>query len=118
MARRNTSMLEERFEQVQTRFRNAGKELQKFQKRADKNRRDFEGRARKRAEKTQQQLLEIPAIKAADEFRIDMQKQIETSVDELLSRMPIASNNDVKKLERKVNALTRKVRALEKATAN
>ncbi|MCP4036033.1 MAG: hypothetical protein GY944_10340 [bacterium] len=118
MARRKTSVLEERFEQVQTRFRKAGKELEKLQKRADKNRRDFESRARKRADKAQKQLLEIPAIKAADDFRIDMRKQIETTVDDLLSRMPIASNSDIKKLERKVNALTRKVRALEKAEAS
>lgn len=109
------NIIEESFENVQERFRSAGQELQKLQKRADKNRKDFSNRAQRRAEKLQKRLMKVPAIKAADEFRIDMLKQIETQVDEFMSRMPIATMSEVKKLERKVNGLTRKVRALEKA---
>ena len=112
------NIIEESFERVQDRFRNAGEELQKLQKRADKNRRQFAKRTQKRTEKVQKQLLEIPAIKAADEFRVEVFKQIEANMDEFLSRLPIAPNSDIKKLERKVSALTKKVRALEKqATA-
>ena len=35
-------------------------------------------------------------------------------MDVFLARLPVASTNDIKKLEKKVNALTRKVRSLEK----
>jgi hypothetical protein len=109
------NIIEESFERVQDRFRSAGDELQKLQDRASKNRRDFTKRTQKRSEKVQKQLLEIPAIKAAEDFRLEVFKQIESNMDEFLGRLPVASSSDVKKLEKKVNALTRKVRALEKS---
>ena len=109
-----TNIIEESFERVQDRFRSAGDELQKLQDRAAKNRRDFT----KRTQKVQKRLLKVPAIKAADEFRVEVFKQMEANMDEFLSRLPVASNSDVKKLERKVNALTKKIRTLEKAQSN
>jgi hypothetical protein len=109
------NLFEDGFERVQARFRTAGEELQKLQERADENRRDLSDRAQARAEKVQKQLLEIPAIKAADDYRMEVLKQIESNMDEFLNRLPVASSADIKKLEKKVNALTRKVRALEKA---
>lgn len=110
-----TNIIEESFERVQARFHDAGEELQKLQDRAGENRREFSERTQARAEKVQKQLLEIPAIKAADDFRIEVFKQIEANMDDFLGRLPVASTSDIKKLERKVNALTRKVRALEKS---
>ena len=109
------NIFEDSIERVQTRFRNAGEELQKLQERADENRREFSERAQARAEKVQKQLREIPAFKAADDYRIEVLKQIEANMDEFLARLPVASSSDIKKLEKKVNSLTRKVRALEKA---
>jgi hypothetical protein len=113
-----TNIIEESFERVQDRFRSAGDELQKLQDRAAKNRRDFTKRTQKRSQKVQKRLLKVPAIKAADEFRVEVFKQIESNVDEFLSLLPVASNADIKKLERKVNALTKKIRTLEKAQSN
>ncbi len=115
-ARANT--IDDTIDEIQTRFKKAGKELQKMQKRAEKNRRAFQTRAQKRVEKAQKDLRKIKVVKAAEDFTNDVRKQIETGVDDVMSRMPVASNNEVKKLERKVNSLTRKVRALEKAAAN
>jgi hypothetical protein len=112
-----TNIIEESFERVQARFRDAGEELQKLQNRASENRREFSERTQARAEKVQKQLLEIPAIKAADDFRVEVFKQIEANMDDFLARLPVASASDIKKLERKVNALTKKVRALEKSLA-
>ncbi|MCP4035991.1 MAG: hypothetical protein GY733_03580 [bacterium] len=109
------NIIEESFERVQERFRNAGEEFQRLQDRASKNRRKLSERTQARAEKMQQQLLEIPAIKAADDFRLDLRKQVETTVEEIMARLPVASGNDVAKLERRVKALTRRVRNLEKA---
>jgi len=117
-AKARTNIIEESFERVQDRFRDAGDELQKLQDRAAKNRRDFTKRTQKRTQKVQKQLLKVPAIKAADEFRVEVFKQMEANMDEFLSRLPVASNADIKKLERKVNALTKKVRTLEKAQTN
>lgn len=108
------NLFEDGMDRVQAGIRNAGEELHRLQERADENRRDFSERAQARAEKVQKQLLEIPAIKAADDYRIEVLKQIENNLDEFLARLPVASSNDVKKLEKKVNSLTRKVRSLEK----
>ncbi len=113
-----SNIIEESFERVQDRFRTAGDELQKLQNRATKNRREFAKRTQKRTEKVQKRLLKVPAIKAADDFRAEVFKQIESNMDEFMSRLPVASSSDVKKLERKVNALTKKVRTLEKAQSN
>ena len=104
-ARANT--LEDTLDEIQTRFRNAGQELQKMQKRAEKNRRDFQKRTEKRIQQAQKDFRKLSVVKAAEEFGTDVRKQIESNVDGVMSRMPIASNNEVKKLERKVTALTR-----------
>ena len=109
------NIIEESFERVQERFRSAGEELQKLQDRATENRREFSKRTQERTEKVQKQLLKVPAIKAADDFRVEVFKQMEANMDEFLSRLPVASNTDIKKLERKVSTLTKKVRALEKS---
>lgn len=111
------NVFEDGFERVQEQFRSAGEELQKLQDRAAVSRREFADKAQARADKMQKRLLKIPAIKRADAFRVDVTKAIETNVDEFMARIPVASSNEVTKLEKKVNALTRKVRALEKAAA-
>ena len=60
---------------------------------------------------------EISERSYANDVLVDSE-WIEANMDDFLSRLPVASNSDIKKLERKVNALTKKVRALEKqATA-
>lgn len=114
----SASTFEDRIDEIQVRFRNAGKELEKMQKRAEKSRRDFQKRAEKRFQKAQKEFRKNSVVKAAEDLSTDVRKQIEGGVDTIMSRMPVASNNEVKKLERKINALTRKVRALEKAAAN
>ncbi len=111
------STLDDTLDEIQARFKKAGKEMEKMQKRAEKNRRTFQTRAQKRVEKAQKELRKISVVKKAEDFTSDVRKQIETGVDDVMSRMPLASNNEVKKLEKKVNSLTRKVRALEKAAA-
>ncbi|MDP6977505.1 MAG: phasin family protein [Myxococcota bacterium] len=111
------STLDNTIDEIQTRFKKAGKELEKMQKRAEKNRRAFRTRTEKRVKKAQKELRKISVVKSAEDFTNDMRKQIDKGVDDVMSRMPLASNNEVKKLERKVNSLTRKVRALEKAAA-
>lgn len=109
------NIIEDSFERVQEQFRSAGEELQKMQDRAAENRREFADKAQARAEKVQKRLLKIPAVKRADDMRGDIMKTIESNMEEFMALLPVASNTDITKLEKKVNALTRKVKALEKA---
>ena len=48
-------------------------------------------------------------------IRTDASKQIESNIESLMGLFPVASSTQVKRLERKVATLTRKVNALEKA---
>jgi hypothetical protein len=112
-----TTFFEDSVERFQAGFRNAGEELQKLQNRAASNSRKFGKRAQAQALEIQKQLLEFPPIKAADGFRTDIYKQVESNIQEALNRIPVASQDDLKKLEKKVNAMARKIKTLEKANA-
>lgn len=111
------SLFEDGIGRLQTGFRNVGGELQKLQLRATKNGRDISERAQAQALEIQKQLLEFPPIKAADNYRGEVYKQLESSLLELWHRLPVASQDDVTKLEKKVNSMSRKIRALEKTLA-
>ena len=111
-------IFEDSIERVQAAFRNTGDEIQKLQDRAAKNRREMGERAQAQAQEIQDRLLEFGPIKAVEEFRAEISKQVESNLKEILSRIPIATQDDLKKLEKKVNAMSRKVRALEKSQKN
>ena len=68
-ARANT--LEDTLDEIQTRFRNAGQELQKMQKRAEKNRRDFQKRTEKRIQQAQKDFRKLSVVKAATSAGLD-----------------------------------------------
>ena len=111
------NVIENGFERIQAGFRNVGGEFQKLQDRASENGRNFGERAQAQAAEFQKQLLDIPVVKAADEYRGEVYKQVEASFNELLQRLPVVSQDDFKKLEKKVNAMSRKIRSLEKSLA-
>ncbi len=117
MEERANVFFEDSVEQFRAGFRDAGEELRRLQDRATRNSRKIGERAQARAAEIQKQLLDIPAIKAADDFRVEIYEQVESSLQEILNRIPVASQDDLKKLERKVNTMSRKIRALEKAQA-
>jgi polyhydroxyalkanoate synthesis regulator phasin len=52
-------------------------------------------------------------VKRADELQTDVRKRFEKQLDQMLAVFP-ASRDEVKRLDRKVTQLQKKVRALEK----
>ena len=62
-----------------------------------------------------------PAVKRAEKFRTELEQRIEKNVDavndRVLSTLGLASSGEVKKLERKIAQLNKKLRTLEKAQA-
>ena len=46
-----------------------------------------------------------------------VRRGVEAGTEKVLGRLPVASQADIKKLERKINTLNRKLKALEKAQA-
>ncbi len=75
-------------------------------------------RAEARGRQIRKQLLKIPVIKRADNLRSDIAKQVEANVESFLGLLTVASQRDIKKLDRKLNQISRKLKALEKAQGN
>ena len=107
------SFIDEGIDQVKEAWSNVGDEFDKLQKNLDKRRKRFEKETEKRVKKFEK----TPVGKRLSSLRDDTQKQIESNLDTIFGLFPVASSTDVKKLERKVATLTRKVNALEKASA-
>lgn len=88
-------------------------EFGKLQKSFQKRRKDFE----KQTEKQVKKFEKSPVGKRITSFREDAQKQIGSNVESVVGMLPLASQADLKRLDRKVSKLSRKLTALEKAAA-
>ncbi len=111
------NIIQDGIDRFETTFRSLEKDWKRLQKRADQRRKQLEKRAEKQVKRLQTQLRKNPVVKRAETLRDDTQKALETSVDTLLDTLRIANTSHVAKLERKVNALNRKVRELERDQA-
>ncbi len=78
-------------------------------------RKTVEKRTRKELKRIQSELKKSPLYKRADSTRKDVAKQVETRVDSLLERMQIASRSDVARINRKLNTLNRRLKAIEES---
>ena len=107
------SFIDDGIDQVKEAWSNVEDEFGKLQKNLEKRRKRFEKEAEKRVKKFEKSSLGKRVVS----FREDAQKQIESNVESFLDLFPVASSVQLKRLERKVTTLTRKVSALEKATA-
>ena len=76
-------------------------------------RKTVEKRTRKELKRIQSELKKSPIVKRADAVRKDVTKQVETRVDTLLARMQIASRSDVQRINKKLTALNRRLKAFE-----
>ncbi len=112
-AKAQASFIDEGIDQVKEAWSNVGDEFEKIQKNLEKRRKRFEKEAEKRVKKFEK----TPFGKRLTSLRDDTQKQFEENLESLIGLIPLASSSDVKRLERKVATLTRKVNALEKANA-
>ncbi|MFK7896954.1 MAG: phasin family protein [Myxococcota bacterium] len=100
-------------------------ELEKWndelQSRSSQFRDESQKRIEESIEQVQAELRKIPAIKRAEELRGELEdrveKNIETGVDAVYTRLKLARLDEVKALERKISRLNSKLRALEKKAA-
>lgn len=141
---KSNNIFEEGVERVEEAITQIGDDFEQLQKRAEKRRKEFELNAERRIKKFRTDLRKNEWVKAADkrrkelekradrfrknvegsgpfkraeELRKDAEQAIEERVDSVLETMRIASHGEITKLERKVNALQRKVRELERGAA-
>jgi DNA anti-recombination protein RmuC len=105
------SIIDEGIDRVQEAWSSVEDEFEKFQKNIEKRRKDFEKETEKRVKKFEKTSFGKRIVS----LRSDAQKQLESNVESVLGLFPIASSAEIKRLERKVTTLTRKVNALEKS---
>lgn len=108
------NFVEEQIDRVQTAFDSVQDEFEKFQKQFGKRRKQFEKETQKRVKRLQGELRRNSLVKRAESFQKDATRQIESGVDRVLSTFQIASQSDIKKLDRKLGQISRKLNTLEK----
>jgi len=93
----------------------------KLQSRSGQFRKDSQKRIEKGVKQVQDELRKVPGVKRAEELRSEIEnrveKNIDAGVDRVYTRLRLARLDEVKKLERKVALLNKKLRALEKQWA-
>ncbi len=114
-----TSFVADGIDRVQEAFQSVGDEFERLQGQLGDRRKEFEARTQKQVKKLRKDLRKQPLWKQANTLRRDASKQIEQGVEGFLSTFQIASSSDMKKLDRKLNALSKRIKEMEvRAKAN
>ena len=123
---KQATLIEDGVDQIRQAVRRADREFKKIQKQVDTRRRHIakqvttrrrtiEKRAQKELERLQKQFKSQPLVKRAEALRADAQQRIERGVSTILTSLPIATRGEVERIDRKVSALGRKLKEIEKA---
>jgi hypothetical protein len=123
---KQANVVQEGVDQIRQAVRRADRELKRFQKQVETRRRrlakevttrrrTIEKRAQKELERLQKQLQSQPLVKRAEALRAGAQDRIERSVTTLLESFPLATRSEIERIDRKVTALGRKLKEIEKA---
>jgi archaellum component FlaC len=110
------TFVEDGIERIQNAVESIEDEFQKLHRNVLKRRKSFGTEARKQVKRAQTELRKSPVVKRAEGLRKDINKQVEGRMDSFFGLFPYATRKEVKRLERKVSQLTRKLNQLEKAT--
>ncbi len=93
----------------------------KIQSRSEQFRKDSQKRIEKGVKQVQDELRKVPGVKRAEELRTEIEtrveKNIDAGVDRVYAKLKLARLDEVKKLERKIAQLNKKLSALEKQWA-
>ncbi|MFP6655237.1 MAG: hypothetical protein VCB25_06395 [Myxococcota bacterium] len=94
---------------------------EKFQSRTEQFRKDSQERIEKGIQQVQDELRKVPGLQRAEELRIELEnrveKNIDAGVDRVYARLKLVRLDEVKKLERKIAKLNKKLNTLEKQWA-
>ena len=125
------SLVDQGVDRVQDALKSADKEFQRFQRRVRTRRRTIERRIQsqrksleknlekqaksieKQAQKQIQQIRKNDLVKRAETLGKDVQSQIESGLESVLSIFQIASKADIRRVDRKLNRISKKLKELE-----
>ena len=125
MAQR-ANFVEEGMDRVQSAFQSVEDEVQKLQKQIEDRTNDFNKKAEKRLKRFRKDLKKNDVYRRAESRWEDVSKQleerqkqieerVEQGLESLLGAFQIASRGEVAKLDRKLNRINRRLKALDKA---
>lgn len=111
--------IEDEVERVQKNIRTRRRKFEKrveigrkdFEKRVETGRKDFE----KRTRRLRTEVSKTPTFKRLDGIRKDATKRYEEGVETLLNTLQVASKGDVKRIDRKISQLSKKLKEMERA---
>jgi len=87
---------------------------QTIEKRIQKRRKSIEKQTRKEVGRLRSEFDKNPLVRRARTLQKDVNKQVEASVDNLLGLFQIASKSDMERIDRKLSALGRRIKEIEK----
>lgn len=93
---------------VQSEVRKLGKDLRKRRQKLEKE-------AEKRVKKLRTDFRKNDLVKRAESLGKDVRASMEKGVDDVLAALQIATKRDVRKIDRKLNSINRKLKELEES---
>jgi hypothetical protein len=123
---KQSSVVQERVDQIRQVVRRADRELRKIQKQVESRRRRLakevtsrrrviEKRAQKELGRIQKQIQAQPLVQRAEALRADASERFASGVSTILGALPIATKSEIERIDRKVSALSRKLKEIERA---
>jgi hypothetical protein len=98
------------FQRVQQDFSDRRESIEK---QFTKSRKSIEKKSRKEVTRWRAEVRKNPLVKRAESIRKDVNKQLESGMDNFLGLFQIASKSDMGRIERKLNALGRRLKEIE-----
>jgi hypothetical protein len=109
------NFIQDGIDRVESAFENLEKEYKRLSKRAEKRRKEFEKQTEARVRRFQRDLRNNAVVKRVQTLRDDARKAAQDGVEQMLGSLSIATRSEVRRLDRKVAQLNKKIRELEKS---
>jgi hypothetical protein len=121
------SRVQEGVDQLRTAVRRVDRQFRKLQREVSSRRKQLgkelasrrkaiEKRAQQQLARFQRELQKQPLVKRAETLRADATSRIQNGVASVLEAMPLATKGEIERIDRKIAALSRKLRDLEKGS--
>jgi transposase len=120
-----TNLVQEGVDRFNAAFESLGDEVDRLQRQMKSRRKSIEKqltdrrkriekRTRKQVDRIESELRKSPVMKRLQRLRKDVVHQIESRVDSVMDAVPIATKSDLKRVERRISQLSRKLKDLER----
>jgi hypothetical protein len=117
-----TSRVQEGVDQIRTRIRRIQRQVvtqrKAIEKQLSTRRKAIEKRAQKEIARVQKEIARQPLVKQAQKragsLRADAQSRLEAGVAGFLGALPLATKGEIDRIDRKLRAIDRKLREMEK----